>query len=163
MAKTANIAGPIGAGATVIGPCRNAATAFAALVCLAGVACNGPRRNVDLTPVTFARGPGGELTIAVDTESGPATAVFDTGSPVTFWNRAGARRASAIERDIRLLGVARPDGTAPVRAVFEDAIVLETALGVLGAGAAQPPAALLGADLLSDFSVEIGFAAPEVT
>jgi hypothetical protein len=146
---------------------RRAATVAGAGLAAGLTACTAPVRNVDLTSVALQRGPNGELTIAVETDSGPATAVFDTGSPVTFWHRPTAGPATAGERDIRLLGPLRPDGTSPVRAVFEKAIVLETSLGALGPtgnqAAAQPPAALIGADLLADFSVEIGFAAPEVT
>ena len=129
-------------------------------------ACGEPCCDVDAYPVPLVNGPRGELLVRVETPAGVGLALVDPGTPVSFWNVAGIA-PNVVRRDVRLLGPARADGHSPLRARFHDAQMIEASLGVLSDGSIDgtplAPAAIVGADLLAQFSVEFGFAAPELT
>jgi hypothetical protein len=99
--------------------------------------------------------------VRVATEGGPALAVVDPGNPITLWNGPGPARVG--RRDLRLLGEAPPGRPAPLRAFLRDSQVIEAPLQTVGEGVNMiTPAAILGADVMSLFSVEIGFQAREL-
>jgi hypothetical protein len=126
--------------------------------------CDDPCCNVDSQTIPLLPGPGGELMVRVATEDGTGVgmAVVDPGSPVTIWNREGTPEVT--NRDLRLLGPAQGDHVAPLRALFRDAKVVQAPLGALGDNASFiRPAAIIGADLLGNFAVEVGFASRELT
>jgi hypothetical protein len=141
-------------------------TALVAAMAVAGGSCGQPCCDVDGQPISLATGPGGELMVSVATDSpevgGRALALLDPGSPITLWNHAGT--PEVVHRDLRLLGPAGSDQAAPLRAAFHDVEVVQTPLGPIGdGGTAMTPAAVIGADLLGNFSVEVSFAARELT
>jgi hypothetical protein len=127
--------------------------------------CGQPCCNVDNQTVPLLAGPGGELMVSVATdaqEGGVGLALLDPGSPVTFWNHLGTPEVT--HRDLRLLGPAPPGQGPPLRASFHDVSVVEAPLGSIGAGGTTTAvAAIIGADLLGNFAVEVGFAAREMT
>jgi hypothetical protein len=143
---------------------RRQGVLFALAAGVVGVGCHQPCCNVDSQAVPFVAGPGGELlvSVATDTAEGTGLALLDPGSPVTVWNRLGVPEVT--HRDLRLLGPAENGHPAPLRAAFADLTVVEAPLGSIGEGGGVTTlAAILGADLLGNFSVEMSFAARELT
>jgi hypothetical protein len=138
--------------------------ALAAATISAGLSasCSGPCCTYDSRPIALARAPQGELLALVDLDGSgtPGRAVLDTGTAVTvFRTEPSAPDNGAIRRhDIQLLG-ANPDRT-PIRAGLRGVTMIHGPLSPLEGP--PSPVALLGGDLLSGFSVEIGFAAPEL-
>ncbi len=132
----------------------------AALVVPGLTACNDDCCSVDGFPVPLLAGPDGELMVRVATETGPQPALLDPGSPLTFWHRPGPPEVQ--RRDLRLVGPVTGSHPAPLRALFKDVQLVANQLGGIG-DPEIPPAAILGADLLGGYAVEIGFAARELT
>ena len=139
------------------------ASLVALLACAA--ACDDPCCTVDSRPIALERGPVGELLVRVATDGEPGLAPFDTGTPVTLWRAPDPAAAAWIKRrDLVLLGPAAAIQPAPVRAVLRGVLTVEAPLGALRSESPPLlPAAVIGGDLLSLFSVEIAFAAPAVT
>jgi hypothetical protein len=128
-------------------------------------ACDDPCCTFDSLPIPLERGPAGELLIRVASGAGSGRALLDTGSPVSMWHTPSPADPPEIERrDWRLLGPPTSSNPAPVRGVIEGVLTVNGAVGAIGnAGGSLVPTAVLAGDVLKAFSVEIGFAAPEVT
>jgi hypothetical protein len=147
---------------------RRSARAIALLAICAAVAaagCDEPCCRFDSRSIPLERGPAGELLIRVATGGQFGRALLDTGSPVTMWHTTPAANPPAIQRrDWTLLGPPAASTATPVRGVVNGVLTIEATLGAIGNAASTfVPTAVLGADVLRGFSVEIGFAAPEVT
>jgi hypothetical protein len=128
--------------------------------------CDEPCCAFDGRPIPLERGPGGELIVRLATGAAePGRALLDTGSPVTVWHTAQpASPPDVVRRDLRLLGPPRAGGTAPLRALIRQVLAINGRIGPIGTTESSfVPDAVLGGDLLRSFSVEIGFAVPEVT
>jgi len=136
--------------------------ALAALIAVAagGGACSGPCCTYDSRPIPLQRAAEGELMVRLQLEDGSkGSALIDTGTPVTVL--AGTDGVVSIrQHDLRLLGPDDAAGTAPVRALLDGVTMIHGPLSALADGTA--PMALLGGDLWTGFSVEFGFAVPEL-
>jgi hypothetical protein len=125
-------------------------------------ACTDPCCRFDSRPIGLERAGQGELLarVSIDGE-GPRQALLDTGTPITIWNAPLTDRPPQVKRrDIHILGVTAGN---PTRAILRRTQTLAAPLSPLpGETATITPIALLGGDLLANFSVEIGFAAPQL-
>jgi hypothetical protein len=102
------------------------------------------------------------VSVATDGADAVGLALVDPGSPLTMWNRSGTLEVT--HRDLRLLGTAGAGQSPPLRASFRDITVIDGPLGIIGEGAGTTTvAAIIGADLLAQFAVEVSFAARELT
>jgi hypothetical protein len=119
--------------------------------------CSGPCCTYDSRPIPLARAPQGELLAAVEIGGQRGNAVVDTGTPVTVLRTPDAEPVRIQQHDLSVL--AAGSDPAPTRATFRGVTMIEGPLQDLGNGA---PLALLGGDLLTGFSVEIGFSLPEI-
>jgi hypothetical protein len=140
------------------GACGGAAAlVLAALSAAPG--CSDGCCTFDSQPIALARAEQGELLALVGADGAePQPALLDTGSPISIWNEPIAGTDPVVRR--RNLAIFGAGGSAPLRAVLRGMSMVGGPLAAIaGAGA---PAGLLGGDLLSAFSVEIGFAAPEL-
>jgi hypothetical protein len=145
------------AGASVL-----AAAAATAAALLPG--CSEPCCTYDSLPIALRRATEGEL-LALVTSDGlareGAPALLDTASPVTLWHEANPARGPEVQRrTLSVLGAS--EGAAPVRAIFRGVNTIAVPLEPLSPGAAAP-AGILAGDLLSQFSLEIGFGSPQMT
>jgi hypothetical protein len=136
-----------------------------AAVLAAQSACSEPCCTYDSQPIPLARARNGEILAQVSIDGrAPASAVIDTGSPITLWSATGTEDVQRHE--VRLLGLAAGAGNGthtPTRGIFRRTTTVAATLGSLeGAGAPIQPVLVLGGDLLSNFSVELGFGAPEL-
>jgi hypothetical protein len=158
------LGGLIGAGA-LAGPL------VFALGALAG--CSDPCCTFDSQPITLERAPAGGLLALVSVDgAGPEKALVDTASPITLWNTPlTGDQPEVRRRDIRILGITETPGPCdggvgtcpPTRAIFRGISTVGAPIGNIGtADAPLTPLTVLGGDLFSSFSVEIGFAAPEL-
>jgi hypothetical protein len=139
------------------------AGAVAALAIDAG--CSEPCCTYDSRPIALERGQGGELMVLASLDGAPAgRAILDTGTPVTIWNAPlGEGLPEVKRREVRLLGPAPSGAAPPTRAILRRTMTVAAPLGtVMGAEGPITPVALLGGDLLVNFSVEVGFAAPQL-
>jgi hypothetical protein len=134
------------------------------LAALGALGCDDRCCVTDERPIPLQRGPAGELLVGIATPEGPALAVVDTSSPVTFWlDPRPADPPRLRRRDLRLLGPAAAGAPPPLRAVLADVLAAEMTLSPLRGGEQTvQPRAVLGADVLSGFSLEIGFGPPEL-
>jgi hypothetical protein len=126
--------------------------------------CSGPCCTYDSLPIPLLRAPQGELLALIGVDGARGPALLDTGTPVTVL--ADTMTGTIDTHALDLLGGGPDPTSAPVRAQLRGVTMLHgplSALGAIGvsAGALQP-IGLLGGDLLAGFSVEIGFAAPEL-
>jgi hypothetical protein len=133
-----------------------------AAVTAAGTAagCSEPCCIYDSRPISLERAQQGELLarVRIDGE-GPRLAVVDTGSPISIWNAPLTDQLPEVRRrEIDLLGTS---AEAPTRAILRRSLTVAAPLATLP-GDAQAPIALLGGDLLGNYSIEIGFGAPEL-
>jgi hypothetical protein len=136
----------------------------AALIAAITAGCSEPCCSYDSRPITLERATQGELLarVTIDGQGSPTdVAVIDTGSPITLWNAPLTDELPVVRRrDIALLGTST---MAPTRATFRGTMTVAAPLTPLpGDPVAISPLALLGGDLLSNFSLEIGFRAPEL-
>jgi hypothetical protein len=145
---------------------RRALAGFLAGPLLASPACSEPCCTVDSRPIPLERATSGELLAPISAGGVAAgSAVVDTGSPLTFWHTDAPSAPPRIERrTLAFLGPAAAAQTAPTRAIFRKVATVETRLTAIALPAGvTPPAAVLGGDLLKEFSVEIAFGTPAVT
>jgi hypothetical protein len=136
----------------------------AALAVTAGsLACSEPCCTYDSAPISLSRGEKGELLAHVRIDGKEGTALVDTGTPITLYGAALSASPNVQRREVRLIGSSARDG-APVRAILRETLAVDAPLSPIHAegGATVAPLALLGGDLLGNFSVEVGFAAPEL-
>jgi hypothetical protein len=132
---------------------------LAAATAAATAGCSEPCCDYDSRPIALMRASQGELQarVRIDGE-GPRLAVVDTGTPISFWNAPLTGQFPLVRRrDVQILGT----GDTATRAILRGTMTVAAPLATLP-GDPQPPLALLGGDLLSNFSVEIGFRAPEL-
>jgi hypothetical protein len=137
-----------------------------ALLAASGPACEDACCDLDSRPIPLEHGPAGELLVRLATGGAePGLALLDTGSPVTLWNTTQPAQPATIQkRDWILLGPPATTTARPVRGVIKGVLTIDTALGAIGTGERSfVPIGVLGGDVLKFFSVEIGFAVPEVT
>jgi hypothetical protein len=121
--------------------------------------CTEPCCTFDSRPIGLKRAEKGELVVRVNIDGrGPQDALLDTGTPITIWNAPLDGGLPQIKRrDIQLLGLTQGD---PIRATLRRTQTVAAPLSALPG--MITPVALLGGDLLGNFSVEIGFAGPEL-
>jgi hypothetical protein len=128
--------------------------------------CSEPCCVLDSQPIALRAGGRGELlarfAAAGETPPGEAwDAVIDTGTPVSLWE--GGSTSQVELRSVRLLGAVDGGGALPTRAVLERVVTVGSTLGAVGSPDSQVrPRLVLGGDMLVAFSLEIGFARPEV-
>ena len=123
--------------------------------------CTGPCCSYDSRPIALERAKQGELLarVTIDGE-GPRLAVIDTGTPISIWNAPLTDQLPLVRRrDVNILGLT-PE--APVRAILRRTMTVAAPLATLPGEPPIPPVALLGGDLLGNFSIEIGFGIPEL-
>jgi hypothetical protein len=124
--------------------------------------CSEPCCIYDSRPIPLQRAGQGELLARVTIDGqGPRLAVVDTGTPITLWNAPLTGALPPVKRrEVHLLGFTPQ---APTRAVMRRIMTVAAPLATLPADPEGiAPMALLGGDLLRNFSVEIGFRAPEL-
>jgi hypothetical protein len=134
----------------------------AALIAASTAGCSEPCCLYDSRPIALQRAGQGELLAQVRIDGAdPSPALLDTGTPVTLWNAPLTGQPPPVRRrDIQLLGAT---AGAPTRAVLRGFMTVAAPLATLpGDPSGIKPVALLGGDLLSSFSIEIGFRAPEL-
>jgi hypothetical protein len=137
--------------------------ALAALIAalVGGSACSAPCCTYDSRPIRLQRAAGGELMVRLQDDDGAkGTALVDTGTPVTVFADGTDGVVGIRRHDLRLLGPDDTAGNAPIRALLDGVTMIHAPLSALSDGTA--PMALLGGDLLTSFSVEFGFAVPEL-
>jgi hypothetical protein len=139
----------------------------AACAAQAATACSEPCCTYDSQPIALGRARNGELLAQVSVDgAGEAQAILDTGSPITIWHAAVSGLPDVRSRQVRLLGLAAPLGDrtrVPTRAIFRETMTVAAPLAPIdAAGAPIQAALLLGGNLWQNFSVEIGFGAPEL-
>jgi hypothetical protein len=138
--------------------------ALVAMAVAAHLGCAEPCCTYDSQPIGLDRGDKGELLAWVrldGTTSGKA--LLDTGSPVSIWNLPLAGAPEVRQHELRLLGITAAAG-APIRAILRDTLAVGAPLSAIVGASKQEltPVALLGGDLLGNFSVEIGFGVPQL-
>jgi hypothetical protein len=134
---------------------------LASLTSLTMSGCSGPCCTYDSRPIPLLRAPQGELLAVIGANGVRGQAVLDTGTPVTVLADADATRGRIERHDLELLGGGADPAAAPVRAQLRGVTMLHGPLARLQAGGPDL-VGLLGGDVLAGFSVEIGFAAPEL-
>src|SRR5438552_10118790 len=129
-------------------------------------ACSEPCCTYDSQPIPLEHGGKNQLLAMVSIDGAPkATAVIDTGTPIAIWNAPlGDGLPEVKRRTIYVLGPGvTPRGTSPTRAILRRIQTVAAPLGMLeGTSDTVTPVALLGGDLFSNFSVEIGFGGPQL-
>jgi hypothetical protein len=128
-----------------------------------GAGCSEPCCTFDSQPIALRHAAHKELLAQVWIDGAEGQAVIDTGTPISIWNAPLDGNLPEVKpREVRILGITA-GGTSPTRAILRQtqtvAAPLSDLMGPLGP---IKPAALLGGALLSNFSVEIGFAAPQL-
>lgn len=139
-----------------------------ALGCVA--ACGGPSFVYDQAPVPLAQSPAGALVAAVsvgDGRTAPRTtewAIVDTGTPITLWNQPDGS-PQVDTRTLTWLDAAAAAEPRPTRFVMADVETLGAPLVEvpLVPGLTAAPRAVIGADVLSRFSVAFTWKPPSVT
>jgi hypothetical protein len=130
----------------------------------ASAGCSEPCCTFDSRPIGLERAQHGELMALVSVDGAPAgRAILDTGTPITIWNAPLTEHLPEVKRrEVRILGVSY-GGAPPTRAILRRTMTVAAPLGtVVGSDGPVTPVALLGGDLLVNFSVEVGFAAPQL-
>jgi hypothetical protein len=139
-----------------------AALLLAAVTAAGSAACSDPCCSYDSRPIALQRAAQGELLarVTIDGE-GPRQAIIDTGTPISLWNAPLTDQLPLVRRrDVHLLGLT---DEAPTRAILRRTMTVAAPLASLPAAPSPiAPIALLGGDLLGNFSIEIGFRAPEL-
>jgi len=136
--------------------------AVCALSALVEVGCSSPCCTFDETPIALLQTGGDPKTAGALLAKGAAdgkalSLVFDTGSPLTYFNGAASDSPALMRRSFSLVDGKAPDGALmPERAILNGIGVLSVPLRPLSDG--RQPDVVLGADVLRGYSIELSFA-----
>ena len=144
-------------------PARAAALGLALLGSLPG--CEDLSEAIDPFPISMDRRSGGILIAAATDDGEPALVALDTLSPVTLFAPEGDDRKTPLRRraPLTLYGQASDGGLLPPRVRFDDVEIVSRSLcpeppcEVGTPEARRPVGGVIGADLLSRYSLRVDF------